>query len=86
MVHITDLRANFHSSLKQDLVNGLRGNGDGPAELIVTPEDRDDGDSLPHTRSIPTMVLYSDKGLSIYEEITQLEVRAPPAPSPSSSN
>lgn len=75
MVQILDLRANFQSSLKQDLINGLEEGSEG-----IVPEDRDDEDSLPHARSVPTMVLYSDKGLRIYEEITQLEVRAPAAP------
>lgn len=55
-----------HDSLRDALCESLR---DGQ------PERRSIGSEFVYSRQIPTLVLYTDKGLSIYKEITESKVR-----------
>lgn len=67
---ILDLRgSDLGFSLKDELVKGL---ADGQPRMVPggTPED----EAFAYTRSINTLCLYSDAGLRIYEDITELKV------------
>lgn len=68
---ILDLRATFKSSLVHDLVTGLTN------QSRTVPGDRDEDKLFAYTRHISTLVLYSDEGLRIYEDITQLDAYYP---------
>lgn len=68
---ILDLRATFKSSLVHDLVTGLTN------ETRTVPGERDEDQAFAYTRHISTLVLYSDEGLRIYEDITKLDAYYP---------
>ncbi|GAA6013912.1 hypothetical protein JCM11491_000470 [Sporobolomyces phaffii] len=58
--------------LRAEIVNGLMGTSE-PTVPGPTAEDR----SFAFKRRVPTMVLYSEKGLQIYERITQTKAYYP---------
>lgn len=58
--------------LLEQIVSGLRGSAQ---ETVPGPTDADR--SFAFKRKIPTMVLYSEKGLQIYERITQTKAYYP---------
>jgi hypothetical protein len=58
--------------LRDEIISGLRGT---PQDTIPGPTEGDR--AFAFKRRIPTMVLYSEKGLQIYEKITQTKAYYP---------
>lgn len=56
--------------LKTEVVKGLIGTGE-----VTLPGDTDEDREFAYRRTVPTMTLYSQRGLEIYEDITNTKVR-----------
>jgi hypothetical protein len=56
--------------LKGEVVKGLKG-----VDQVVLPGSTEEDKGYGYKRTVPTMTLYSQKGLEIYEEITNTKVR-----------
>ncbi|KAL8286340.1 hypothetical protein RQP46_004828 [Phenoliferia psychrophenolica] len=67
--HILDLRgSDIGYSLKDELIKGL---ADGQPRIV--PGESPDDAKYAYTRTLDTLCLYSDRGLDIYEKITELK-------------